>query len=76
MNSHYILSTIAVSSISILMISAITVDVIADRDDHQKKGSNGQCWKQQKELDLGGTKEDCHESFTGKDHDEPDEPLP
>ena len=76
MNHHFFFITAAVATISIVMIGSITIiDVIADRDDHQKKGNNGGCWKLQKELDLGGTKEDCHDTFTGKDHNDPD-PLP
>ena len=66
---------VGIVTITASLLMALTMDALADRDDHPKKGNNGQCWKLQKELDLGGTKEECHDSFTGKDHND-DEPLP
>jgi hypothetical protein len=64
---------LAVGAIGISLVTFLTlgsVPVIADPhpEDHVKEGNNGQCWKLQKELNLGGTKEDCRDSFTGKDH--------
>lgn len=68
---------IAIGAITISLISALTMDAIADRDDKPKKGSNGQCRKLQSSFppelqDFEG----CHDSFTGKDHNDDDEPLP
>jgi hypothetical protein len=49
----------------------------ADRNDKPKKGNNGQCRKLQKSFpEEIQDYEGCHDTFTRKDHDEPDEPLP
>lgn len=66
-----ILATIATLIISTTIIQT----AIGDRNDKPHKGSNGQCIKINRELDLGGSKEDCRDSFTGKGHNDPD-PLP
>ena len=69
---------IGIIGVSFLSL-VVTNSAIADPhpEDHQKEGNNGQCWKLQNELDLGGSKDDCRESFTGKDHNDDDgEPLP
>jgi hypothetical protein len=64
----------AIATIGMPLLSALTVMnihvVLADPhpEDHVKEGNNGQCWKLQKELNLGGTKDECRDSFTGKDH--------
>lgn len=68
---------IILTVIGALIISTVTIPGIlsANRDDKPHKGSMGQCLKINRELDLGGSKEDCRDSFTGKGHNDPD-PLP
>jgi hypothetical protein len=49
----------------------------ADHNDKPKKGNNCQCRKLQKSFpEEIQNYEGCHDTFTRKDHDEPDEPLP
>jgi hypothetical protein len=68
-----IFAAAAIAAVGIMLVGAQQY-AIADPhpEDHTKSGNNGQCWKLQKELDLGGTKQDCHDSFTGKDHNDDD----
>ena len=72
----YLFSYVMIAVIAISLLSTLTMNAIADRDDHQKKGNNGQCRKLQGQLpEELQDYEGCHDSFTGKDHNDP-EPLP
>ena len=76
---------IAAAITTVTTISAVTASYVfatSDEDDDEKrddkphKGSNGQCRKLQHDFppelqDYEG----CHDSFTGKGHNDPD-PLP
>lgn len=67
--NHYI-TIAAIATITIVMITAVTLDVIATDKAH--KGNNGKCRKFQSQLpeelqDYPG----CHDTFTGKDHNDP-----
>lgn len=70
----------AVGIITISLLTALSIEnAVADRDDKPKKGSNGQCRKLQSSFppelqDYEG----CHDTFTGKGHndDDDDPPLP
>lgn len=71
-----LLISVIVGVIGISLLSILTINAIADRDDKVKKGSNGQCRKLQGQLpEELQDYEGCHDSFTGKDHND-DEPLP
>jgi hypothetical protein len=68
---------LVIGVIATSLLSFVTLDAIADRDDKPKKGSNGQCRKLQGQLpEELQDYEGCHDSFTGKDHNDDGEPLP
>lgn len=69
--------TVTAATILLLLIAAVivTTPVFADRNNKPHNGNTGQCIKINRELDLGGSKQDCRDSFTGKDHNNPP-PLP
>lgn len=68
---------ITTAAIASVMVSLDEQIVLGDRNDKPHKGSNGQCRKLQSSFpEELQDYEGCHDTFTGKDHDEPDEPLP
>jgi hypothetical protein len=70
---YIVIGVISIASLALPLVS-LTWIVLADPhpEDHVKEGNNGQCWKLQKELNLGGTKDECRDSFTGKHHHDDD----
>lgn len=67
------IAIVAIALVSVVVSLATTVDAYAK--EKTKEGNTGQCYKLQRELDLGGSKQDCKDTFSyGNKHNQP--PLP
>ena len=58
---------------AVMVVATTSQSVMADRNNHPHEGNTGQCIKINRELNLGGSKEDCRDTFSGHN---PPPPLP